>query len=70
MTWMIESLLKFAINTKVEVTVNILENKSSIKNNFVKLKRLFNKGKWSANYRNSCQVLYLSKKSVAQSKIQ
>lgn len=38
------SLFKFAVNTEVEMTVNILENKSRIKNNFGELERLFKCG--------------------------
>lgn len=40
--------MKLAINTKVEVTVNILENKSRIKNKF-ELEILFRKGKLGDN---------------------
>lgn len=38
------SLFKFAINTRVEVTVNMLENESRIENYFGKLERLFKRG--------------------------
>lgn len=38
------SLFKLAINTKVEVRVNMLENKSRIKNK-IELEILFEKGK-------------------------
>lgn len=56
------SLFKFAVNTKVEVTVSMLENKNRIKNNFGELGRFLKKGKWGANsIGTEYQVLYLSK---------
>lgn len=43
------SLFRFAINAKVELTLNKLENKSRIKNNCDEFERLFKKRNWGTN---------------------